>query len=203
VSAADRVAGLYERHALSFDRDRGRSLIEKPWLDAFLDLAPEGPILDLGCGGAEPLAAYLIARGRAVTGVDASPTLINLCRRRFPDQDWRVGDMRALSLGRAFAGVLAWDSFFHLDQDSQRAMVPRFARLAAPGAALMVTTGPRLGEAIGAYGGEPLYHASLAPEEYRSLLAAHGFAVERHVAEDPSCGGRTVWLARLTPVRDR
>ena len=44
--------------------------------------------------------------------------------------------------------------------------------------------------------GEPLYHASLAPEEYRSLLAEYGFAVLEHAAEDESCGGHTIWLAQ-------
>ena len=60
----------------------------------------------------------------------------------------------------------------------------------------MFTSGPRHGEAIGQLRGEPLYHASLAPEEYRTLLAAHGFAVVAERMEDPGCGGHSVWLAR-------
>jgi hypothetical protein len=35
-----------------------------------------------------------------------------------------------------------------------------FRRHAAPKAALMFTSGPAAGEAIGAYRGEPLYHAA-------------------------------------------
>src|SRR5215470_19835917 len=90
--------------------------------------------------------------------------------------------------------VLAWDSFFHLRQDDQRAMFAIFRRHAAPKAALMFTSGPQHGEAIGTYQGEPLYHASLAPDEYRALLDERGFEVVAHVAEDPGCGGRTIWL---------
>ena len=41
-----------------------------------------------------------------------------------------------------------------------------------------------------------MYHASLDPEEYRSLLSENGFQVLRHVVEDPACGGATVWLAQ-------
>ena len=44
--------------------------------------------------------------------------------------------------------------------------------------------------------GEPLYHASLDDAEYRALLAAYGFEVMAHVAENPACGRHTVWLAR-------
>jgi hypothetical protein len=104
--------------------------------------------------------------------------------------------MRRLALGRRFDGLLAWNSFFHLTREDQRAMFPVFAAHASPGAALMFTSGPSDGEAIGSFEGEPLYHASLAPEEYRALLAGHGFAVVAHVAEDAGCGGLTIWLAR-------
>jgi hypothetical protein len=104
--------------------------------------------------------------------------------------------MRDLDLGRRFAGLLAWDSLFHLRQADQRRMFDVFRRHAAPGAALMFTSGPAHGVAMGTYRGEPLYHASLDPAEYRSLLAAAGFAVVAHVAEDPGCGGRTIWLAQ-------
>ena len=37
-------------------------------------------------------------------------------------------------------------------------------------------------------------HASLDPAEYRSLLDRNGFRVVSHVAEDPTCGGHTIWL---------
>jgi len=60
----------------------------------------------------------------------------------------------------------------------------------------MFTSGPAYGEAIGAYRGEPLYHASLDATEYRSLLDTHGFDVVEHVVEDPDCGHHTIWLAR-------
>jgi hypothetical protein len=71
-----------------------------------------------------------------------------------------------------------------------------FAAHAADTALLMFNSGPAHGEGIGAYRGDPLYHASLDPEEYRRLLAANGFGVVDHVVEDPEGGGRTVWLAR-------
>jgi hypothetical protein len=68
---------------------------------------------------------------------------------------------------------------------------------AAEKAALIFTSGPHHGEAIGTYQGKPLYHASLNPAEYRLLLEAHGFEVVAHASEDRTCGGHTVWLAQL------
>lgn len=196
----DSVVDLYERHAQAYDRDRGRSLQERAWLDRFLShVRPEGTVLDLGCGMGEPIARYLIERGIDLVGVDASPAMTERCRARFPDAEWVVADMRELELGRRFDGVLAWDSFFHLSMDDQRGMFPRFASHARGGAALMFTSGAEEGEAIGSYCEEPLYHASLDPTEYEQLLVTNGFVVEARVAEDPDCGGHTIWLATFDP----
>lgn len=193
---ANRIAELYERRARDYDRERGRLLQERAWLDRFLEgIPPDGAVLDLGCGMGEPIAAYVIAAGRSVIGVDASPTLLAIARARFPAAEWIVADMRAIALDVKVNGLLAWDSFFHLLPDEQRAMFVVFARHAAQGARLMFTSGPSEGESMGSYHGEPLYHASLSPQEYRRLLAAHGFVEDAFVAEDPSCGGHTIWLA--------
>ncbi len=195
--AAARIIEIYQRHALAFDEARARSLFERPWLSRLATLLPPGAtILDIGCGSGEPIARFFIEAGYRVTGVDSSPPLVALCQARFPDQSWSVGDMRRLSLGRRFDGLIAWDSFFHLTRDDQRGMFARFAAHAAPGAALMFTSGPADGEAIGRFEGEPLYHSSLAPDEYRQLLDSNGFDVVDHVVDDPGCGGHTIWLAR-------
>ena len=159
-------------------------------------VAPHGHVLDLGCGSGAPIASHLVERGRRVTGVDSSATMIGMCRERLPAQTWVQADMRGLTLGRRFDGVVAWDSFFHLTHEHQRAMFPVFQAHVRPGAPLLFTSGPAHGWAMGTLEGEPLFHASLAPSEYRELLAAHGFEVIRHVAEDPACGGHTVWLAQ-------
>lgn len=197
TDSAAAIVSLYERHAAAYDALRGRKLMEVAWLERFCALLPAAPsVLDIGCGMGEPIARHLIERGCAVTGVDSSGPLIGLCRERFPGQSWQVADMRDLALGRRFDGLIAWDSFFHLRHDDQRLMFPLFRQHAAEGAALLFTSGPGHGEAIGTFEGEPLYHASLAPEEYRHLLGENGFAVIDHVVEDATCGGHTVWLAQ-------
>lgn len=197
TNSADAIVSLYRRHAAAYDRQRGRKLMEAGWLDRFLSRLPATPsVLDIGCGMGEPIARHLIDRGCRLTGIDSSTPLIALCRERFPQQIWQVADMRRLSLGRRFDGLIAWDSVFHLRPDDQRRMFPLFREHAADGAALLFTSGPCHGEAIGSFEGEPLYHASLDPAEYRALLAANGFAVIAHVAEDPDCGGHTIWLAQ-------
>lgn len=194
-----RTVDIYERHADAWIEARLRegSLYERGWLDRFCALVPAGgSMLDIGCGAGEPIARYLSERGYAVTGIDSSPAMIARFRARLSGRKALVADMRTLSLGRLFHGILAWDSFFHLNHEDQRRMFPIFAAHAVPGAALMFTSGPAHGEAIGRLEGEPLYHASLDPAEYRQLLEDGGFAVVATMAEDQTCGGRTVWLAQ-------
>ncbi|WP_243310805.1 class I SAM-dependent methyltransferase [Fundidesulfovibrio agrisoli] len=207
-SEADRIVGLYRRHARAWAEARGDRLIETPWLDRLIGLLPESPaVLDIGCGPGVPIGRYLMERGCRLTGVDSAPEMIalaqsnlaegNLEKGGLPQATWLVADMRSLDLGRAFQGILAWDSFFHLRQEDQRRMFPVFRRHAAPRAALLFTSGPSRGESMGSFQGEPLYHASLDPSEYRALLDENGFEVVAHMVEYPACGRHTVWLARL------
>lgn len=193
---------VYERQARRFDAERAKGLHERIWLDRFTAGRASGArILDLGCGAGEPIAAYLIAHGFRVTGLDASRAMLEIARQRWPDGDWRLGDMRTLDLPERFDGILGWNSFFHLTRDEQRATLPRLARHLAPSGVLLLTVGPEDSEVGGHVGGEPIYHASLAPSEYRRLLAEHGLTVTRFVAEDPDCDCQTVLLARKTGDR--
>jgi SAM-dependent methyltransferase len=197
-----KIVAHYERHAADWDADRRRGgWNDRKWHDSFVALLHEGAaVLDLGCGGGSPVATHLAHLGMRVTGVDSSPSLIALCRERLPQQEWIVADMRSLQLARTFDGILAWDSFFHLDPDAQRAMFALFAAHAHRGTILMFNAGPAFGEAIGNYRGDPLYHASLDGSEYEQLLARHGFAAIDRVIEDPQAGGRTVWLAKANGI---
>ena len=200
---AGRIIQHYEKHGRDWDVDRRENgWNDKPWHDRFIAALPDGAtVLDLGCGAGSPVAVNMVERGLRVTGVDASATLVSLCRDRMPNQKWVVGDMRTVLLDQKFSGVLAWDSFFHLKPDDQRDMFGVFAAHAAPFALLMFNTGPSHGEGVGSYRGDPLYHASLDASEYRTLLAQHGFQVVAHtIADWKTGGGRTVWLAQLSSL---
>jgi cyclopropane fatty-acyl-phospholipid synthase-like methyltransferase len=195
---ASRIIGHYEKHATAWDKDRQNSAWnDQLWHDRFIEHLPPGArVLDLGCGSGRPVAQHMHEYGLRVTGVDSSPTMISLCRSRLPDHEWIVADMRRLSLGRRFDGILAWDSFFHLDHDDQRGMFAVFGEHSSTNAVLMFNTGPEHGEGVGSYRGDPLYHASLAPAEYVALVNGIGFEVVEHAANDARAGGRTVWLCR-------
>lgn len=188
---------VYNEEAKPFDRHRNKALFEKNWLDRFAAFVPSGGhVLDLGCGSGEPIAAYLAKYGFHVTGVDASPAMIDLARAKVPDGDWQLGDMRTLGTDRTYDGILAWNSFFHLTREDQRITLPRLARMLQPGGPLLFTTGTGDGEAWGTVAGRPVYHASLTTRAYTDILATAGCIPEHVVLEDPACAGHSVFLAR-------
>ena len=119
-----------------------------------------------------------------------------LCREKFPQAHWEVGDLRTFDLARTFDAVIAWHCLIHLAPADQEPAIHALLRHAAPGGVVMFTTGPRRGEAVGDWRGEPLYHGSLDPADYRALLEEAGFSLLDHVVEDAACGHATIWLAR-------
>ena len=197
-SGPEDILPTYRRVAARWHDQRPRVLFEAPWLERFRSALPRpgGTVLDLGCGTGQPIAAWLAGAGCRVTGVDGAEEMIAILSREVPEAVGVVADMRALDLGRRFDGILAWDSLFHLSMADQRAIFAVLAAHAAPGAALMFTSGPAAGEAWGRAGEEEVYHASLSPAEYRRCLAAAGFEVLAFVPEDPDCDRHSVWLAR-------
>ncbi|WP_380052761.1 class I SAM-dependent methyltransferase [Falsihalocynthiibacter sp. SS001] len=196
VMKPEDILPTYEAHGANFAATRSRSLYERRWLDRFLGFAPGRNILDLGCGSGLPIARYLGERNRDITGVDGAKSMVEIFRKNLPNQEIIHADMRGLKLDRTFDGILAWNSFFHLSADDQRAMFPIFAAHSNPKAPLLVTTGPSEGEAIGSVDGAPVYHASLSPEAYAALFDEAGFDVIDFIPEDPDCAGHSVWLAR-------
>lgn len=189
--------GVYERQAAAYDAQRSRALFEARWLARFTALLPAGGrVLDLGCGTGEPIARWFMAEGFAVTGVDFSDAMLGIARSRWPDGDWRQGDMRDFDLDETFEGIIAWNSFFHLTGDEQRHCIALMARHLGEGGTLMLTVGPDAGEVQGTVGDEAVYHASLSPADYATCLEANGLRLTGFLAEDPETNRHTVMMAR-------
>jgi SAM-dependent methyltransferase len=202
--SSGRIIGLYSEKADGWIADRrpvlgaeGPGLTEAGWFERFMAALPPGAsILDVGSGSGRPVAETLMARGFRVTGVEPSPGLRAHAAATLPQGEWLDGDMRTLDLGgRRFDGLLAWHSLFHLSPADQRIALPRILSHAADACVFMTSSGPAEGEAIGQWRGEPLYHGSLNPEEYRAVFAAHGFVAD---PVDPAeqDGHGVVWVAR-------
>ena len=193
------IAGIYERHAASFDARRrsAKTFMEAGWMARFLAFAkPDGRILDLGCGSGYPIAAHLIEQGRQVEGVDIAEAMIALCRTQWPHQTWRVGDMRTVALSGPYGGAIAWHSSFHLPGLDQAQLIARIGSVLASGAPFMFTSGDGDGVAWGDMFGDRLFHASLAPAQFETALEEAGLELVERRFNDETCGGAGIWLTR-------
>lgn len=105
-------------------------LLEDVWSESG---AAVKSVLDLGCGtGGHSLE--LASRGYAVTGVDVSPEMVAIARRKKDEAraerlDYVVSDVAALSLGREFdAAIMMFNVIGYLVDAAQRAAAIRAVR---------------------------------------------------------------------------
>ena len=80
------VRQFYAEHGAQFDAERARDLSELKYLErAQASAPPPARVLDVGCGGGEPIARWFIERGYTEVAVKALPepkkSLYNLQRR--------------------------------------------------------------------------------------------------------------------------
>lgn len=188
---------VYNASALAWDKERSGAFPERFLIERIVaEVGCGAAVLDLGCGSGAPIAAFLAESGCRVTGIDFSASMLELARKRVPEAEFLQGDMRVLPVDGAFSAIIAWDSLFHLTGKEQLDLLPRLAGRIKPSGWLLFTCGPERGERWGRVAGGPVFHASLAPEEYTDLLQKAGMDVVEFVAEDPRVWGRSWCLAR-------
>lgn len=198
------VQQTYEKIAHWFSENRSKTLFEKPWLDKVINrLKPQAKILDLGCGTGVPIGKYFKENNFHVTGVDSSSEMLKLARKHDSNGVFIQGDMRELSLNEKFDAIIAWHSFFHLNQEEQRKMFIIFAHHLNDNGILIFTSGEEEGEVWGENGGQMLYHSSLSQDEYKFLLKKHGFYLLEYKIMDPECGDATIWLAEYKSTSNK
>ena len=145
TSTGDVAAGtraVYDAVAADYERQFGHELDGKPLdralLAAFVELVGSGTLADVGCGPGH-VTRYLAARHPDVVGVDLSPGMLAVARRRGQEERYLGGSMLALPVrDGALSGVLALYSIIHLDADERARAAREFARVLRPGGRLLV-----------------------------------------------------------------
>jgi SAM-dependent methyltransferase len=121
------------------------TLQEADFVQKVLQVAPPARLLDVPCGGGRHSRA-LAARGHDVTGVDLSPSFLEVARSKSvpgPGQvTWEQRDMRDLPWPAAFDGAFSLgNSFGYLDDAGNEAFLHAVARALKPGGRFVLDTG--------------------------------------------------------------
>ncbi|MEL7298605.1 MAG: methyltransferase domain-containing protein [Pseudomonadota bacterium] len=172
------AAGAYEHFADEFLRRR--SDIGENTVRAWAGHLPDNSdLLELGCGGGLPVTRTLVAAGHRVSAIDASPSLLETFRTRFPTVDVRCERVQdSTFFDRQFDAIVAVGLIFLLPAAEQHDMIERIARHLRPGGGLLMTAPVETGEWTDVVTG--MRCESLGEQAYREALKSAGFA-------DPHC----------------
>jgi uncharacterized protein YceH (UPF0502 family) len=136
-SSYDAVATAYADQLL----DELEGLPFETWLlDRVLAHADGRPVVEVGSGPGH-VTAYLADRGADATGIDFSPEMVAEARRRFPDGNFEVGDLRRLGrplTSSGWSAVLGWYSLIHLAAAELQDAVAALVRPLDPGGWLVL-----------------------------------------------------------------
>jgi uncharacterized protein YceH (UPF0502 family) len=140
-----RVRASYDAVAVAYAERLADELLDQQpfecWLlDRVAAHAGGGPVVEVGSGPGH-VTAYLAEAGADASGLDLSPGMVAEARRRFPDGDYRVGDLRTLmrpTSAPGWSAVLAWYSLIHLAASELPAALGALTRPLAPGGWLVV-----------------------------------------------------------------
>ena len=114
-----KVRAVYGAVANSYAEELSDELDRLPFeswlLRRVVELSDGAPIIEVGTGPGH-IAAFLAEAGADVTGLDLSAEMVDEARRRHPDVDYQIGDLRRLMRPTTHDGwgaVLAWYSLIH------------------------------------------------------------------------------------------
>jgi SAM-dependent methyltransferase len=160
-----------------------RSTVGVTTIQAWTRSRPGASVLDLGCGPGGPRSEVLIAKGFAVYGVDAAPSLSDVYRARYPTARVACESAEQTTFfGRTFDGALAWGLMFLLPADVQRRVIEQVARALNAGGQFLFTAPAQVCTWPDLSTGR--MSVSLGATAYEAALASAGLSlVDRYVDE--------------------
>lgn len=161
-------------------------------------LKPGSEVLDIGCGSGVPVSQALVDAGLAVSGIDASPTLLAMFSRRFPGAPAACETVQGSNFfGQKFDGVVAVGLLFLLSEGDQRELIEKVGQALRPGGRFLFSAPRGRCEWNDLQTGQP--SLSLGAVEYERQLASAGMHLEKIHVDD---GGNHYFDAHFDADRD-
>lgn len=190
----DRTRSSYDTVAADYAELLADELAAKPldraMLGAFAALVrPGGRVVELGCGPGR-IAAHLHGLGvEDISGLDLSPEMVAVARRRHPELRFDVGSMTDLDLpDGCLAGAVAWYSTVHAPPELLPTVFAEIHRVLEPGGRLLLAfkAGDEHHHHTHGYGHAVDLDVYWLPEaRVADLLAAAGFLLDARLVREP------------------
>ena len=185
------LAGDYDRiaepYADAFFDELDRKPFDRDLLDRFAR-SVTGLVCDLGCGPGH-VTGYLASRRVNAIGLDLSPRMIEIARRRNPGGRYEVGDMRHLDVpAGSFGGILSLYALIHFRRDAIVPILREMYRVLRPIGRSLLACHRGQGEvhAEERFGQPVSLDATLfEPDELAGYVAAAGFVVDETLTRKP------------------
>jgi ubiquinone/menaquinone biosynthesis C-methylase UbiE len=180
---------LAEEYAKQYCDELNKKPFDRHLLERFVADIPMGkPVCDMGCGSGH-VADHLRSLGVEVLGVDLSPGMVEVAKKRYPANEYRVGDMLELDLpDESLGGIVTFYSIIHLKRDQVRRAVKEMFRLLFPGGSLLVSfhQGEGVLHSEESLGQPVAFDCNLyEPDEVRRPMEETGFEVEMVAVRTP------------------
>lgn len=143
-------------------------------------------VADIGCGPGR-ITAHLNTLGLEAFGIDLSPEMITLARRRYPELTFTEGAMEQLALGDAsVGGLVAWYSTIHLPPERLPQVLTEFYRVVEGGGhALLGFQATDAPDTVEAFDHKVTRAYRWSPERLAGLLRDAGFTVRSQLVREP------------------
>jgi SAM-dependent methyltransferase len=144
-----------------------------------------GRVAELGCGPGQT-TAHLRDLGLDIFGIDLSPVMIELARRRYPELRFEVGSMDALDLADGeLAGIVSWYSVIHAPPQDLPSYFAEFQRVLAPGGHLLLAFFESEGGPVAAFDHRVAEAYRWPIDELAGLAGAAGFTEVGRMLREP------------------
>jgi len=133
------IIEFFDRCAPTWDENMVR---REDVIAAILDaggIQPGVHVLDVACGTGVLFPDYLSRGAASVTGIDISPEMVRLARKKFPDVQVICGDGATALFPRKFDAVMVYNAFPHFPDPGK--LLEHLASALNPGGRLTVAHG--------------------------------------------------------------
>lgn len=174
-----RVFVIYNKIATKYNKTFSN---RSNYLDDFLKYVPKkGKILDIGCGvGVD--SSYIKSKGYIPTGIDISKKMLEIAKKKNPQVDFRLGDMRKLNFKNdSYNGIIASYSLIHIPKNEVSGIISNLYKILKKGG--IIYLGLQSGKSCEIFIDEPFKHGEslflniMSLKEIKVILEKEGFKI--------------------------